>query len=43
MAYDARFRIQPAMTIDERTIDEAVGVIDEVFGELKRTDGWKKS
>lgn len=31
MSYDASFRIQPSMTIDEATIDEAVAILDEVF------------
>ena len=36
MAYAPSFRIQPAMTIDEKTVDHAVGVLDEVFGEVER-------
>jgi hypothetical protein len=32
MSYDCHFRIQPAMTIDEATVDESVGILDEVFG-----------
>jgi 4-aminobutyrate aminotransferase-like enzyme len=43
MAYEAKFRIQPAMTIDEKTIDEAVGIITEVFDEMKETESWKKA
>jgi len=42
MAYDAKFRIQPAMTIDEKTIDNAVAVITEVYDEMKRTNSWKQ-
>lgn len=38
MSYDARFRIQPAMTIDEATIDTAVSIIDEVFSEISKTE-----
>ena len=36
MAYEAKFRIQPAMTIDEETIDESVAIITEVFNEMKK-------
>ena len=35
MAYDARFRIQTAMNIDEATIDEAVAILQEVFDDMK--------
>jgi 4-aminobutyrate aminotransferase-like enzyme len=42
MSYDARFRIQPAMTIDEKTVDNAVGIIEEVF-ETMKSEGWWKS
>ncbi|MBI4403060.1 MAG: aspartate aminotransferase family protein [Deltaproteobacteria bacterium] len=31
MAYSASFRIQPALTIDEATVDEAVAILTEVF------------
>jgi 4-aminobutyrate aminotransferase/(S)-3-amino-2-methylpropionate transaminase len=41
MSYTARFRIQPSMTIDERTIDESVDIINEVFTELKKSGAWK--
>jgi 4-aminobutyrate aminotransferase/(S)-3-amino-2-methylpropionate transaminase len=41
MSYNARFRIQPAMTIDEKTIDEAVAIMHEVFTELKNSGQWK--
>lgn len=40
MAYDARFRIQPAMTIDEATIDEAVAIMQEVFDDMKTNWSW---
>ena len=42
MAYEAKFRLQPAMTIDERTIDESVAIITETFDEMKATGSWKK-
>ena len=35
MGYDARFRIQPAMTIDESTVDEAVDILTESFNALE--------
>jgi 4-aminobutyrate aminotransferase-like enzyme len=41
MAYNARFRIQPSMTIDQKTIDEAVAIIDETFAEMARAGWWK--
>jgi 4-aminobutyrate aminotransferase/(S)-3-amino-2-methylpropionate transaminase len=41
MSYTARFRIQPSMTIDERTIDESVEIINEVFTALKTSGAWK--
>lgn len=31
MAYNASFRIQPAMTIDQETIDNVVSIMEEVF------------
>jgi 4-aminobutyrate aminotransferase-like enzyme len=42
MSYEAKFRIQPSMTIDERTIDESVEIISEVFDQMKETGSWKK-
>lgn len=41
MGYDPSFRLQPAMTIDEATIDEAVGVLTEVF-DLALSEGWTR-
>ena len=41
MSYDASFRIQPAMTIDERTIDEAVAILREVFDDMAERGRWK--
>ncbi len=42
MSYEARFRIQPAMTVDEKTIDEAVSILEEVYDGLKNSGDWKK-
>jgi 4-aminobutyrate aminotransferase-like enzyme len=42
MAYDAHFRIQPSMTIDEATVDSAVGILDEVFALAEKTGFWKQ-
>ncbi len=39
MAYAASFRIQPALTIDEATADNALAVLAEVFDSAER-DGW---
>ena len=36
MAYDAIFRMQPALTIDEATLDQAIVKIQEVFDEMKK-------
>jgi 4-aminobutyrate aminotransferase-like enzyme len=41
MAYAASFRIQPAMTIDAGTIDEAVRILDEVFTLAEKEGFWK--
>jgi len=41
MAYEAKFRIQPSMTIDRETVDEAVAIIEEVFDEMKATGYWQ--
>ena len=41
MAYAASFRIQPSMTIDEGTIDNAVAILDEVFTLVEREGIWK--
>ena len=40
MSYAASFRIQPAMTIDEGTVDHAVSILTEVF-ELAERERWK--
>ncbi len=42
MSYEAKFRMQPSMTIDEKTADEAVAIITEVFDEMKETGYWKQ-
>jgi 4-aminobutyrate aminotransferase-like enzyme len=42
MAYAASFRIQPAMTIDEGTVDQAVGILTEVFDEMDRLEYWRQ-
>lgn len=41
MAYAASFRIQPAMTIDSGTIDEAVRILEEVFTLTQKEGFWK--
>ena len=43
MAYDSCFRIQPAMTIDEATVDEAVGILTEVYDLALKTGFWKQA
>ena len=40
MAYAANFRIQPAMTIDEATIDEIVAILTEAFDAVAAS-GWR--
>jgi len=40
MTYAPRIRLQPALTIDEATADEALGLLAEVFGELERSGRW---
>lgn len=42
MSYTASFRIQPAMTIDEGTVDEAVGILKEVFDFVKAERIWER-
>ena len=41
MSYAASFRIQPSMTIDDRTIDTAVGILGEVFDLMAKEGFWK--
>ena len=41
MTYTPRVRIQPAMTIDEGTIDGVVAILAEVFEQADR-EGWAK-
>ena len=41
MTYTHRIRIQPAMTIDEATVDTAVGILAEVFDKITREESWK--
>lgn len=43
LAYESTFRIQPAMTIDEATIDHVVEIITEVFDWLKDESAWNRS
>ena len=42
MSYTARFRIQPSMTVQERTIDESIDILTEVFDGLKTAGNWKE-
>jgi 4-aminobutyrate aminotransferase-like enzyme len=42
MAYASSFRIQPSMTIDEGTVDQAVAILDEVFQLVEREGLWKR-
>ena len=42
MSYEHCFRIQPSMTIDRDTVDEAVAIITEVFDQMKNTGQWKQ-
>ena len=41
MSYEAKFRIQPSMTIDESTIDESVEILTEVFDQLNEKKSWQ--
>ncbi len=41
MVYNPSFRVNPSLTIDEATADTALGILDEVFGELERAGGWQ--
>lgn len=41
MSYAASFRIQPAMTIDEGTVDQAVGILNETFDLVEKEGFWK--
>ena len=40
MTYSPRIRLQPALTIDEASADEALGLLAEVFSELERSGSW---
>ncbi|HEY7168917.1 MAG TPA: aspartate aminotransferase family protein [Candidatus Binatia bacterium] len=41
MTYTPRVRIQPAMSIDEGTVDTAVGILREVFDQVAAEGWWK--
>jgi 4-aminobutyrate aminotransferase/(S)-3-amino-2-methylpropionate transaminase len=41
MAYTDRIRIQPAMTIDEATVDTATAILAEVFDLIASEGGWR--
>ena len=41
MVYNPYFRVNPPLTIDEGTAETALGILDEVFGELAREGGWR--
>jgi len=40
MSYAPSFRIQPSMTIDERTVDNVVGIMKEVFDLVEKERLW---
>ena len=42
MAYAPRFRIQPAMTIDEVTVDEVVAILTDVFTHAEKEKIWQR-
>jgi 4-aminobutyrate aminotransferase-like enzyme len=41
MAYTPHVRLQPALTIDEETALEGLGLLDETFTELETTGRWR--
>jgi 4-aminobutyrate aminotransferase-like enzyme len=41
MTYTPHVRLQPALTIDADTALEGLGVLEEAFGDLSRTGGWR--
>jgi 4-aminobutyrate aminotransferase-like enzyme len=41
MTYTPHVRLQPALTIDAETALEGLGALDEVFGDLARSGGWR--
>ncbi len=41
MSYDPSFRIQPAMTIDEQTIDNVVEILTEVYDLVAKEGFWR--
>ena len=41
MTYTPHVRLQPALTIDADTALEGLGVLEEAFGDLARTGGWR--
>jgi 4-aminobutyrate aminotransferase/(S)-3-amino-2-methylpropionate transaminase len=43
MSYAPSFRLQPSMTIDEGTINNAVEILTEVFDLVEREKLWKKA
>lgn len=43
MAYASSFRIQPALTIDRETADNAIGVLREVFDFVEEEELWRRS
>ncbi|MFM8316341.1 MAG: aspartate aminotransferase family protein [Deltaproteobacteria bacterium] len=42
MSYAPSFRIQPSMTIDEKTVDNVVGIMKEVFDFVEKEKLWEK-
>ncbi|MGO8971116.1 MAG: aspartate aminotransferase family protein [Myxococcaceae bacterium] len=41
MTHSPHIRLQPALTIDEATADEGLGLLAEVFTELERSGRWR--
>jgi 4-aminobutyrate aminotransferase/(S)-3-amino-2-methylpropionate transaminase len=41
MTYSPHIRLQPALTIDEATAEEGLGLLAEVFGELELSGRWR--
>jgi len=41
MVYSPSFRVNPPLTIDEKTAANALGILDEVFALVVREGGWR--
>jgi hypothetical protein len=41
MIYNPHFRVNPALSMDEKTADTSIAILDEVFSVMAREGSWR--